>query len=201
MTETKGQVIAFEVLTAFCLLISGASVGWLIGLSGVPVIQGVITALVGIIVAVAGLYAGTATPVAGATPLPHRIAPLLAGLAIGATVATSCRTNDTFGVDTAAFKARLTKAGLSEEDATKVVGEQLKSVYGQVANADPLKAGAGKLFAGIPKDFCKQYGGLKGQELVVAMKSSGTASFSKLAEKYKEHPEYLEDFVEALCQQ
>ena len=67
----------------FCLLISGGGVGWLLGLSASPILQGAVTTILALIVSVAGVLAGVSAQQEGVARNLRVNALPVAGLMIG----------------------------------------------------------------------------------------------------------------------
>jgi ATP/ADP translocase len=94
------------------LILCGASIGWMIGLSVTPVIQGILTTIFSFIIVVLGLIAGVESTdkfkvgnyIKNINLLPVGIFFLF--LSIGAAVGIYTRTNDYLGVDTDRYFVR-----------------------------------------------------------------------------------------------
>lgn len=98
----------FSMATYIALLIGGASLGWLMGLSMNPVVQGVITALITVLVSLASVLSGLQAEGAAAEQgrrkrvaiEPWSVAALALGLAVGAPAGIVARTHAWFGENT-----------------------------------------------------------------------------------------------------
>jgi hypothetical protein len=144
------------------LICSGLAVGWMIGLSVSPVIQGVITALISVIVGVVGVVAGIEglrDRVSGEgdetdgveSPPPKRrrsesldvspwpVACLVAALAVGASLGAMARVGDWLAPDPSLLAARWTKTGLTEAERVRRLFEHSFPPPGKAAGEDKDK--------------------------------------------------------------
>jgi hypothetical protein len=127
------------------LLLAGAGLGWLIGLSVAPgIIQGVITAILAMVVTAASLLAGVqskkdkddASPQSSLVR-PWPVAGVALGLAIGATLGVYFRSHNTFGKDLKAQVDDWVAAGVSREYAARRLFDEHASSASDKSRPDP----------------------------------------------------------------
>jgi hypothetical protein len=180
------------------MFIAGASLGWLVGLSASPVIQGIITALTGIIVALGGLYSGSTTPPAGIQLSPSFLAMLLVGVALGTSSGLYCRTHNTLGADAKSVMLQMQELGIPQDEIRAHVARRLLGTVNESTAQDIARQQIGQLYEGIATDDVAVLRGKKGQELVSLMKSSPSIPISRFAARCEKHPECLKAFVEEI---
>ena len=108
------------------LILCGASIGWMIGLSVTPVIQGILTTVFSFIIVVLGLIAGVEPTdkfrvgnyIKNINLLPVGIFFLF--LSIGAAVGIYTRTNDYLGVNPDRYFKKWEKYGVQKDSVYKV---------------------------------------------------------------------------------
>jgi len=131
---------------SFCLLVSGAIIGWLVGLSASPTVQVVITSILAIIGGLLGALAEIKRPETGgeASPLgegvgsgalvpvpvspklsPVPIALLLIGVFLGSLLGLRARTHDWFGAEPQPLINKWKSTGLKDEEIARRLFDQL----------------------------------------------------------------------------
>jgi len=191
-----------KIVNGVCMFLAGGSVGWLVGLSSSPVIQGIITALTGLIVAVGSLYSGATALPAGMKASPPLLAMLLFGIAAGTSGGLYCRTHNWFGADVKWLKQQLEEAGVPQDVIHTHLSKLLLDTGGDTAGRDLARQRSGQLYASLPTEQCALYQAKEGDELVALMKSSASVPISNFAKRCEKHPECLKAFVEEiLCRQ
>jgi hypothetical protein len=132
------------VSTSLCLLLSGVSVGWLIGLSVSPVVYTVIASLVAVIVSIASTLAGIKIAnedLSNEAPKsrklnvevnPIPIAAALVGIAIGASIGIYGRTNGWLGPNAGRIAEQWQDTGLDRKEIFKRLFDTL---YPPTSNA------------------------------------------------------------------
>jgi hypothetical protein len=162
-------------LNGLWLALSGLGLGWLIGLSVSPVIQGVITGLITVVVSIATLLAGVHTTQEsepGKSKLPIEVAPfpvacLILAIALGASIGVYARTHRWLG-DSA------------------------------LAGSEAQKTSEPALFASVPAEECVQLKAAPDDQLERVMARSSNPRVRRFAEKCTGQPTCLRAAVEEL---
>jgi hypothetical protein len=196
----------------------GLGVGWLVGQSLSPVVQGVLTALVGVVTSAACLSRGkdaddaadgATTAPGGDKPKPQlRISPALAGslaigIAAGAALGVAARTHEWLAPrpdpkpTPQETIAQWKEVGLKEEEVAKKLFEKEMAAEAKAGQSRPPHTTPG-LYYRLPPEDKKVLPGLKGQKLVQQMLASKDPHVRTLAEKCQKHPECLEAVVEEI---
>lgn len=107
---------------AVCLLVSGIAIGWMVGLSVSPVLEAVLTGLLGVVASLLALLSGLpedntrgdagAKRLAGVRPNPVPVTILIVAVALGAIGGIYVRTRDLLGVGIVAQIRELEAAGI-----------------------------------------------------------------------------------------
>jgi len=125
-----------------CLLLCGAGIGWLAGLSLSPVVETILTSLVSIVAGATTLAMGIRSEetkwkaVRGAvSPLPLLL--LIIGICGGSVGGLYARSNSLFGQDPEHMKKVLTAAGVPDKEANQYI--QTYAVKWVFANLTPTK--------------------------------------------------------------
>ena len=137
--QNKKRLNTKRGFNAVCLLISGLSVGWLMGLSVSPVIQTILTSLLTIVIGITSALAGislvqTQDSNADGTPAKRRprvifdplpIMGLALGIAMGSALGVYARTNNWLGPKKNSFYEEWQDTGLTKEEVTRRVFDSL----------------------------------------------------------------------------
>ena len=187
----------------FALLITGAGIGWLVGLSVSPVISIVITSVVGsaaaIIAAASGLEGESASP-----PIPREVDPwpiafLVIGLVGGSIGGVRARTYDWLEPDISQEMAKWTSVGISEE---KIRNELFNAQFsladtGEISNSSSSDEGV--LFA-VGAEECDSLRGKSGDELKRELETSTSNPELQQLPEIIQDVDVLEELVkQVLC--
>lgn len=183
------------------LILAGLALGWLIGLSGSPVVQGIVVAATGLVVAIASALAGMTPPSGKDLTLldrinlsPKFIASLLVGLAIGSTGGVYVRAHNLLGMKPHDVVAGLKEAGFTQEEIKKLFVPNVAATIGDVTK--PI--GGGQLFSSTSPDECAVFKVLTGDALVSAMMASSDPKVSSFAQRCRSCPDCVKAAVEEL---
>ena len=137
--QVKKRLNTKRAFNAICLLVSGLSVGWLMGLSVSPVIQTILTSLLTIVIGITSALAGisfvqTQDSNSDGTPAKRRprvifdplpIMGLALGIATGSALGVYARTNNWLGPKKNSFYEEWQDTGLAKEEITRRVFDSL----------------------------------------------------------------------------
>jgi hypothetical protein len=154
----------FPVAPTLALVVGGVGLGVLTGMSATPVIEGVITALLGIATGLAAISAGMKRPEGVAPDAPRRalrtvdpapVAGLLVGIAIGSMMGVHFRTHQSLSPSPADFARRWSGAdGMSEAQLRRRLLDTLYPV--PAAGGTTPTPGATVLFGGVDATACER---------------------------------------------
>jgi hypothetical protein len=126
------------ILRAACVLVSGAALGWLVGLSVSPVIQVVLTSVVSIVVGISSALAGLKDQeneqpnettkvkrLAAHSFNPVPIMCMVIGLALGSSAGIYARSHNWLGTSTTSIASEWKDTGLSEQEIARRVFDSL----------------------------------------------------------------------------
>lgn len=209
---------------AACLLLSGAAIGWLIGLSVSPVVHLVVTSVLavvgGLVSALAGLPVAESessdpapsTPRSGIshrrlTPVP--LALFLIGLVPGASLGLTARTHEWFGADPRGLVNKWSATGLTEKEiALRLFDQMYPPTAAQKEGGKASDGGAdtmskrltGGLYAGVSPKECDQFrAALTGADLRRAMRASRNERVRRFEEKCRDDAALKAAVEELIC--
>ncbi len=207
------------ISTSIALGISGAGIGWMIGLSASPVVQSVTTALLTLLTTLAVFVAIGVGPerLFGASFQPDErrapsqnlrvlalwfVAGLVVAIATGGTIGIYARTNDWLGASPTGFVERWKVTGKKDDELAMRLLDELYPTT-EVANrnlqsSSPLR---GHLFAVVAADEYEELMAARGVALERLMKESDNEHVRMFANACEGNEQCLEAAVKHLIQQ
>lgn len=171
-----------KLINTIGLLLCGLSIGWIVGLSTTPVIQGVLNSVLTIITSILtilfGFQSNNDVNIVNKKLGEINVFPVslfLLGLAISSSFGIYARTNEWFGVNPIKFKE---KWEIKDQDSTKIINRLYELKYGSIEKNSIIEVGAPHLYY-VSSSICGELIKAKGNDFITLLSSLKDSKFQE----------------------